>query len=226
MRSRDPARRTRVLAFTGVLGAATLGRSLSAPPASRTFYVFGSVTAAVWVAGGLLAGPERSSRRPAARGAWPAGIATGVAAFGFFRVCAVLARRIPLLRKAITGVLRHAKAGDPKAILLTTVINGAAEEVFFRGAVYAAGGGRPVVTSTAAYVLVTMATRNPALVAASAAMGTLCGLQRKASGGITAPVLTHLVWSVLMVRALPRLFGDSGDPSAEDGRAGCRARKV
>ncbi|ASR39289.1 hypothetical protein BAY61_14530 [Prauserella marina] len=214
-----------MLACAGALGAATLGRSLSASPASRTFYVFGTVTAAVWLAGGLLAGPSSPRRRPRAGTAgWLSGVATGAAAFGFFRICAVPARRIPLLRKAITGVLRHAKAGDPRAILLTTVVNGAAEEVFFRGAVYAAGGTRPVLTSTAAYVLVTTATRNPALVVASAVMGTLCGLQRKASGGIAAPVLTHLVWSVLMVRALPPLFGD---PSVEDGRDGVRrARKV
>jgi hypothetical protein len=56
------------------------------------------------------------------------------------------------------------------------------------------------------YTLATTATRNPALVLAAAVMGSLFGLQRRASGGVQAPLLTHLTWSALMVRLLPRLF--------------------
>jgi len=40
-------------------------------------------------------------------------------------------------------------------------------------------------------------------------MGALFGLQRRASGGIQAPVLTHLTWSTLMLRYLPPLFRDA-----------------
>ena len=47
-----------------------------------------------------------------------------------------------------------------------------------------------------------------ALVLAAVVMGTLFGAQRRASGGIQAPVLTHLTWSVLMLRYLPPLFRD------------------
>ena len=62
--------------------------------------------------------------------------------------------------------------------------------------------------STAAYGLATVTTRNPALVLAATVMGTLFGAQRRASGGIQAPVLTHLTWSVLMLRYLPPMFRD------------------
>ena len=65
---------------------------------------------------------------------------------------------------------------------------------------------RAVVTSTAVYTLATLSTRNPALVLAAAVMGTLFGLQRRASGGLQASVLTHLTWSTLMVHYLPPLF--------------------
>jgi hypothetical protein len=41
-------------------------------------------------------------------------------------------------------------------------------------------------------------------------MGTLFALQRRATGGVQAPILTHLTWSALMVRFLPPLFGASG----------------
>ena len=62
------------------------------------------------------------------------------------------------------------------------------------------------MVTTAVYTLATASTRNPALVLAAAAMGTVFGLQRRASGGLQAPVLTHLTWSALMVRYLPPLF--------------------
>jgi uncharacterized protein len=118
-----------------------------------------------------------------------------------------VARRVPVLDRAIQKVLRSADEGSAPLVLTTTLANGLAEEVFFRGALYAAvGSERPVLTSTAVYGLATTATRNPALVLASLAMGLLFGLQRRASGGIQAPVLTHLTWSALMLRFLPPLF--------------------
>ena len=59
--------------------------------------------------------------------------------------------------------------------------------------------------STAVYTAATVPTRNPALVLAAAVMGTLFGLQRRATDGLQAPLLTHLTWSALMVRFLPPL---------------------
>ena len=80
-------------------------------------------------------------------------------------------------------------------------------QLFFRGALFATvRDEHPVVTSTALYTAATLATRNPALIAAAAVMGTLFGVQRRASGGVQAPALTHLTWSVLMLRYLPPLF--------------------
>ncbi|MDN5860797.1 MAG: hypothetical protein L0H84_19510, partial [Pseudonocardia sp.] len=86
--------------------------------------------------------------------------------------------------------------------------------LYFRGAVYAAAAGRrPVLAATSAYVLATLATRNPALVFASGLMGTLFAAQRAATGGVAAPAITHVVWSVLMLRLLPPLF-EHGDRDA------------
>ena len=83
--------------------------------------------------------------------------------------------------------------------------------MFFLGALYAAvGAENPVLKSTAVYALATTSTRNPALVLASGVMGTLFGLQRRASGGIQAPLLTHLTWSGLMLRFMPPLFRKPG----------------
>ena len=38
-------------------------------------------------------------------------------------------------------------------------------------------------------------------------LGVVVGLQRRASGGILAPVLTHCTWSLTMLLALPPIFG-------------------
>ena len=55
-------------------------------------------------------------------------------------------------------------------------------------------------------MLVTVATGNPMLVFAALTLGTVLALQRRASGGILAPMLTHVTWSAIMLFALPSLL--------------------
>jgi uncharacterized protein len=208
-------RRRRVVAATSLTGAGLLSASLSTRPDSTAFYGLTLGTAATWTVGSLASGRLHLGwmlhgdrlRRPVATP-----VLTGVGAFAMCYGCAVVAQRIPVLERAIRSVLCYADQGSDSLVLFTTLANGAAEEVFFRGALYAAVGmRRPVLASTAVYMLATTATRNPALVLASGAMGTLFGLQRRASGGIQASMLTHLTWSTLMLRFLPPLFRRVGD---------------
>jgi membrane protease YdiL (CAAX protease family) len=42
---------------------------------------------------------------------------------------------------------------------------------------------------------------------AAVLLGVLVGLERRATGGIQAPIITHVLWSVTMLVALPALFG-------------------
>jgi membrane protease YdiL (CAAX protease family) len=204
-------RRRRVVTVTSVLGAGLLGVSLATRPGSARFYVLTLSAAATWTLGGLSSGPlhlgwiegrDRHLRRPSV-----VPVATGVGAFGFFYGCALVARRIPFLDRAVTRILAYADEGALPLVLLTTYANGIGEEVFFRGALYAVLPDELAVSaSTGIYVVATATTRNPALVVAAALMGGLLGLQRRASGGLQAPLLTHLTWSTLMVRYLPPLF--------------------
>ncbi len=203
--------RRRVVAGVSVLGTGLLGLSLSTKPDSRQFYGLTAAVAATWTAGGLLSGPlhlgwvqgrDQRLRRPVVTP-----VATGVGAFAFFYGCALVARSIPVLDRAIGSVLTFAEEGSGPLVVATTLANGLGEEVFFRGAMYAAlDGDQAAVVSTAVYTLATVATRNPALVLAAGFMGTLLALQRRASGGLQAPIITHLTWSALMVRYLPPLF--------------------
>lgn len=204
------SRRRWVATGVSLLGTALLGKSFSTTPASREFYGSTAAVALTWTAGGVLSGPlhrgwiqsrDRQLRRPVITP-----VATGVVAFGFFCGCAFLARSIPVLDRAVGDVLAFAEEGNTALNLATTLANGLGEEVFFRGALYSAlDADRAVVASTAVYTIATAATRNPALMVAAAIMGTLFSLQRRASGGLQAPALTHLTWSTLMVCFLPRL---------------------
>jgi membrane protease YdiL (CAAX protease family) len=208
-------RRRAVVAGTCVLGAGVLGASLAAPPGSPRFYLLTLSAGGTWLAGGLASGPlhlgwiqgrDRQLRRPLVTP-----LVTGVGAFGFFYGCALVVRRVPFLKAAISRVLDFAEQGNAPLVLLTTYANGVGEEVFFRGALFTSlPDRRAVVGSTAVYTLATVGTRNPALVLAAGVMGTLFAMQRRASAGIQAPLITHLTWSTLMVRFLPPLFRDDG----------------
>ena len=205
------ARRRRIVSGVGIAGTTLLGLSLSSKPGSRRFVVLTLGVAATWAGGALSSGPlhlgQIQTRNETLRRPVLTPVATGVGAFGLFYAAALVCRHVPVLDGALARVLRFADRGSTPLVVLTTCANGLAEELFFRGALYAAVGGRhPVAKSTAAYALATASTRNPALVLASLVMGALFGLQRRASGGIEAPALTHLTWSVLMLRYLPPLF--------------------
>ncbi|NUR06173.1 MAG: CPBP family intramembrane metalloprotease [Nocardioidaceae bacterium] len=205
------AHRRKVVAGVSLAGAGLLGASFAAEPNSRRFYLLTLATAGTWTLGGLASGPlhlgyvesrDHHLRRPVLTP-----LATGVGAFGFFYGCALVARQIPFLRDAIGRVLAIAEEGDTKLVLLTTYANGLGEEVFFRGALYATlPHPQAVAVSTGVYTMATAATRNPSLMLAAGVMGSLFALQRRASGGLQASVITHLTWSTLMARYLPPLF--------------------
>jgi uncharacterized protein YbjT (DUF2867 family)/membrane protease YdiL (CAAX protease family) len=203
-------RRRQIVAGVGVAGATLLGVSLSTEPGSRKFYWLTGALAATWTAGAFASGPlhlgwiegrDNALRRPVFTP-----VTTGVLAFGGFYGAALVARRIPVLDQAIGSVLRYADEGNLPLVAATTAVNGVAEELFFRGAFYTAAAERPILLSTIAYTAATAASRNSALTIAGVVMGGLFGLQRRASGGIQAPVLTHFTWAMLMLRYLPPLF--------------------
>ncbi|GAA3619589.1 hypothetical protein GCM10022223_40530 [Kineosporia mesophila] len=209
--SDDRFRRRRVVtAVTLVLGAVLLGISLSVAPGATVFYPLTLLVAAVWIAGGLASGPLHLGWTPyrgALRRPLLHGIALGLAAGAIFVVGALIVREIPPLRDLVTHVLAHQTEGSAWLIAVVTLLNGLAEEVFFRGALFAAIGRRhPVLISTVVYAVATIATRNPMLVFAAFLLGAALGLERRASGGILAPIATHVTWSAIMLLTLPPLF--------------------
>ncbi|OBK45912.1 CPBP family intramembrane glutamic endopeptidase [Mycobacterium sp. 1081908.1] len=204
-------RRRVVVAITLAIGAAVLGFSLRRHPGESSFYWMTLLLAAVWIVGGFLSGPlhlggicwRGRNQRPVITGT-----IVGLLLGGAFVVGGLIAREIPPVAALITRVLLFAHHGYLPFIVAITLINGIAEEVFFRGALYTAlGRHRPVAISTLLYICATLASGNPMLGFAAIILGTVCALERRASGGVLAPVLTHFVWALIMVLALPPLFG-------------------
>jgi hypothetical protein len=104
----EDARRRRVVGMTAVVGAGVLGASLSTRPGSSAFYALTGVTALTWTAGGLAAGPLHRGRTLSHRRPIVAPVLTGVGAFGAFYGAALVARRVPLLDRALSSVFRYA----------------------------------------------------------------------------------------------------------------------
>ena len=210
---REFRRRQVVSAVVVVVGASVLGFSLRIEPGNTLFYTATLVLALVWAVGAFASGPLHLGRighpaepdlaapRPVVQ---PILLGAGLSVV--FVLGAFVVREIPWLADQVSTVLAHASQGNSALLLLVTVINGIAEELFFRGAMYAAIRRHQVPLTTIAYTVATLATGNVMLGFAAIVLGFIVGLQRRASGGILAPILTHLVWSVTMLYALPAIF--------------------
>ena len=201
-------RRITVIAVL-VIGASLQAYSLSRHPGDNAFYVLTLAMAAVWTVGAALSGPLHLGRLPGS-GRRPVllGIGVGLGVGAVFVIGGLVARLIPPVREYVTAVLEFANHGALPLVVLITVLNGLAEELFFRGALYSAlGGHRPVLVSTAVYFVSVMAAGNPMLGFAAILLGTVCALLRRMTGGVLAPMLTHFFWGLVMVLALPPIFG-------------------
>ena len=188
-----------------------LGWSLNVEPGSGWFYAAALILAAVWTAGAFVSGPlhlGRVGRVPDARRPVLPAVLIGVALAAVFVIGALVVREIPALGDAVDGVLTYARQGVGPVVVLVTVANGIAEELFFRGAMFAAVPARAaVLVTTVVYALASIASGNLMLGFAALVLGTVVGMERRASGGVLAPVLTHVTWSTLMLLVLPPLFG-------------------
>lgn len=203
-------RRRIVCALTLVVGAVVLGFGLSVTPGDPIFLLLTGVLALVWTVGAMLSGPLHLGRawtrdgrqaRPVVQS-----LALGLLAVVVFCAGAVLVAQVPLLRDAVDAVLDHARSAPLLLIAVITLVNGLAEELFFRGALYAAVGGRQVLITTALYALVTVATGNVMLVFAAVVLGLIVGAQRRVTGGVLGPMITHVIWSLSMLFILPPLL--------------------
>jgi uncharacterized protein len=202
-------RRQLVTALFVVLGGIVLGLSLRIDPGNPWFYPATLILAGVWTVGAFASGPLHLGRIAAGeahRRPVVTPILLGLALAGIFVVGALIVREVPFLDDQVSSVLDHADQGSGPLLVVVTAVNGIAEELFFRGAAYAAVPRHPVAVTTVAYAIATLATGNVMLSFAALLLGLVVGLERRASGGILGPILTHCAWSLTLLFALPLLF--------------------
>ena len=175
---------------TLVVGTALLATTLRVPAGSVGFLVIGSLAAVTWIVGSVASGSVPVGTRGSSRTAVVLrALGLGLVAFLGFLGADFVGQHLPLVSPALHNILAKADAGPTWLVLLVALVNGLGEECFFRGALFSAlGPHHPVAGSTIAYIAVTAATANLALVVAAAAMGTLFSLQRDRTGAIVAPV--------------------------------------
>ncbi|KRC88645.1 abortive infection protein [Terrabacter sp. Root85] len=208
---RDPddvfRRRQVVVALTFVVGTAVLAWALRITPGDPLFYVATLALAAVWLVGALLSGPLHAGMGHTRRGekARPIvqSLVLGVLLLVLFLVGALVVARIPVLREPVDQLLDHARFGAFTAVLAITFVNGVVEELYFRGALYAALPRHQVTLTTLLYALTTVGSGIPLLVLAAAVIGLVTALQRRVTGGFLGPIITHVVWSTGMLLLLP-----------------------
>ncbi|HKJ11547.1 MAG TPA: type II CAAX endopeptidase family protein [Ornithinimicrobium sp.] len=205
-------RRRIVVLCTLFAGSFLLGYGLTREPGDISFYIATAALAGVWTVGAFASGPLHlgwAHTRMGERHARPVlqPFLLGVFAVTVFCLGAVIVAQFAFLRDPVNDVLDYARAAPIALVASITLINGLAEELFFRGAAFAAIGRKhPVEISTALYGLVTISTGNLMLVFAAVVLGTMVGLQRRVTGGVLGPIITHLVWSMSMLFILPPLL--------------------
>lgn len=202
-------RRRVVAVATLLVGAGLLAWALRIEPGDPLFYVATFALAVVWAVGAFASGPLYLGKAHTRDGdghsrAVVQSLALGAMLLLLFLAGAVIVAQIPVLRDPVQDLLDHAEFGSLGIVAVATLVNGIAEELYFRGALYAGVGRRHgVAVTTVVYALVTAASGIPLLVFAAAVVGLVVGLQRRVTGGILGPIVTHLTWSLGMLFLLP-----------------------
>jgi len=206
-------RRRRIVAgVTLAIGVVVNAWALRLAPGDDVFYVGTVLLALVWAGGAFLSGPLHLGRAHTRSGTSPSraivqSLVLGLLLLALFLLGAVVVARIPLLRGPVDGLLDHARFGSLAIVAVITAMNGVAEELFYRGALFAAVGRRhAVLVTTIVYAAVVVPAGVPLLVLAAALVGAVVGLQRRVTGGILGPIVTHLTWSLGMLFLLPQVL--------------------
>lgn len=208
-------RRQIVVAITFVVGTVVLAWALRITPGDPAFYIATLVLAAVWLVGALTSGPLHAGMGHTRRGDRTArpivqSLALGALLLVVFLLGALAVARIPVLREPVDELLDHARFGSLGVVFAITLVNGVVEELYFRGALYAALPRHGVAVTTVLYALTTVGSGIPLLVLAAAIIGLVTALQRRVTGGFLGPVITHITWSTGMLLLLPPVLDLAG----------------
>jgi membrane protease YdiL (CAAX protease family) len=206
--SRPSTNRVWFIVAAVAVGTTLTALTLRVPRGSGAFYAAGFAQAGVWSAASVACRPIAWTGRWDRVRELLTGAGVGALSFVAFVGAAAVGRHVGFLAGPIDSVLRKADSGPVVFVLALALVNGVAEELFFRGVLVDLtlhlGSVAAVSISTTVYVAVTAVGGNNALTAAALVMGAVFAIERVVSRGLLVPIVTHLVWSTLMILALPR----------------------
>jgi uncharacterized protein len=205
-------RRRITVAIVLVLAAAALGMALRGHPGEPAFYWWSLTLSGVLALGAFVSGPlHLGGARWRGRNQRPvvSGTVIGLLLGGVFIVGGLVVREIPVVADYVTRLLRYTDQGSWRLTMAIALLAAVGEELFYRGALYTAlGRHHALLISTVLYAIETLASsQNPMLAFAAIVLGTVCALERRATGGVLAPILTHFTWTLVVLLGLPPLFG-------------------
>jgi uncharacterized protein len=167
------------------------------PATATTFTVLGVAS--------LLTGDPSCCREKEFATAAGVGIASGMALYGATRLVVGIATRYPRLDRAVADVYRRTQETTfLTAVALTLAIAVPGEELFWRGLVLselqeATSSTTGAFLTWAAAVSVNAAWVSAPLLAGAVVGGALWTWLATWSGGVVAPLASHLVWTGLML---------------------------
>jgi membrane protease YdiL (CAAX protease family) len=133
------------------------------------------------------------------------GLASGLALFLATRVFVAIASHWAPFARDVEEAYRAAADEPIGAVLALSLLISAAEEVFYRGLVQrtvgetALGAGAAALVTLVAYALANLASRSLPIVAGAVVGGAVWGALAWWSGGIAAPLASHILWTGLML---------------------------
>lgn len=181
------------------------------------WHVIPLVLAVLGVAAVVLA-PDA---HPTVSDAWAltVGVATGIALFIATRIFVAIAIHWrPFARHVIDAYREAAEEPFVRSLVLSLLVSVPSEEFFFRGLTQRTlagswlGAGGAAAATLILYVLANLPSRSLPIVAGAIVGGAVWGALAWWSGGIIAPLASHVAWTGLMLVLPPRVEVNEADP--------------
>ena len=149
---------------------------------------------------------------PGTIGALAIGAATGIALYVGTLVFVAVAQHIPAFARQTAAAYQRAGTTDPRReLILSLLLAVPGEELFWRGFAYRAGvdtltsAGIAAVVVCLLYVIANLPSRSLPIIAGALVGGALWGALAWWTGGVLAPLASHILWTGLMLARPPRV---------------------
>jgi membrane protease YdiL (CAAX protease family) len=139
------------------------------------------------------------------------GAATGIALYIGTLVFVALAQHVPAFARQTAAAYRRAATADPRReLVLSLLLAVPGEELFWRGIAYravaetASTAGVAAIAVCLLYVVANIPSRSLPIIAGALVGGAVWGALAWWTGGVLAPLASHILWTGLMLARPPR----------------------